>query len=146
MAPWFGLAAATRQAGHEVEMLDLVGAKDPESYIRETILSFQPDLIGVSVRNIDDQKMGKPIFLLEQAKEVVEICKAVSDAPIVLGGAGYSMFPESVLEDLTLIWEYRARAKWRFRPSWNGSSEGPTCQACPAYIYRAAASKGTVSL
>jgi len=91
------VAVATQQAGHEVEMLDLVGAKDPESYIRETVRSFQPELIGISVRNIDDQKMEKTVFLLEQAKEVVEICKSASDAPIVLGGAGYSMFPESVL-------------------------------------------------
>ena len=43
----------------------------------------------------------------------------------------------------TLIWEYRARAKWPFRPSWNGSSKGPTCQACPAFICRAAALKGS---
>ena len=65
--------------------------------MKKTIRLFLPELIGISVRNIDDQRMEKPVFLLEQAKEVVENCKAVSDAPIVLGGAGYSMFPESAL-------------------------------------------------
>jgi len=91
------VAAATRKAGHEVELLDLMDTKDLHASIRGTIHAFQPDLIGISVRNIDDQKMEKPVFLLEQAREVVRICKAVSDAPVVLGGAGYSMFPESAL-------------------------------------------------
>ena len=43
------VAAATRQAGHEVELLDLMGTKNPHSSIKETIRLFRPDLIGVSV-------------------------------------------------------------------------------------------------
>jgi radical SAM superfamily enzyme YgiQ (UPF0313 family) len=35
--------------------------------------------------------------LLEQVKEVISDCQSLSDAPIVLGGAGYSVFPESAL-------------------------------------------------
>ena len=64
------VAAATRQAGHEVEMVDLVDAKDPGSYIRETIQSFQPELIGVSVRNIDDQRMEKTFSCWSRQKKL----------------------------------------------------------------------------
>ena len=92
------VAAATRRAGHDVEMLDMMDSRNSESLIEDTIRSFLPELIGISVRNIDDQRMENPVFLLEQSKEVAQTCKAVSDAPIVLGGAGYSMFPESALE------------------------------------------------
>ena len=93
-------AAATQRAGHEVKILDLMDAENPRVTLGETIGAFQPDLIGISVRNIDDQSMEGSIFLLEQVRDVVRDCKAFSNALIVLGGAGYSMFPESALEYL----------------------------------------------
>ena len=90
------VAAATRNGGHDVRVLDLMAEDDSESLIRETIASFRPDVIGISVRNIDDQtKDGR--FLLDEVRRVVRDCRRLSDAPIVLGGAGYSIFPESVL-------------------------------------------------
>jgi radical SAM superfamily enzyme YgiQ (UPF0313 family) len=36
-------------------------------------------------------------FLLQEVKDVVAACRAHSQALIILGGAGYSIFPESVL-------------------------------------------------
>jgi len=65
-----------------------------------TIESFSPEIIGISVRNIDDQNMENPKFLLNQAKKVVAACRTISGAPLILGGAGYSIFPESVLQYL----------------------------------------------
>ena len=52
------------------------------------------------MRNIDDQSMDQGRFLLDQAKEVVRLCRESSASPIVIGGAGYSIFPESALEYL----------------------------------------------
>jgi len=49
------------------------------------------------VRNIDDQNMEEPRFFLDQVKGVISECQSFSRAPIVLGGAGYSIFPESTL-------------------------------------------------
>ncbi|MBU2027629.1 MAG: radical SAM protein [Proteobacteria bacterium] len=90
------VAAATRNGGHDVRVLDLMAEDDSESLIGETIASFGPDVIGISVRNIDDQtKDGR--FLLDEVRRVVRDCRRLSDAPVVLGGAGYSIFPESVL-------------------------------------------------
>jgi radical SAM superfamily enzyme YgiQ (UPF0313 family) len=94
------VAAATRQAGHEVRVLDLLAAPDAGDAIRRAVGDFRPEVIGISIRNIDDQNMKQPRFLLEGAKEAVSCCRNVSDAPIVLGGAGYSIFPESSLEFL----------------------------------------------
>lgn len=136
------VAAATRQAGHEVEMLDLVDAKDPEFYIGETIRLFQPDLIGVSVRNIDDQRMDKPIFLLEQAREVVEICKAVSDAAVVLGGAGYSMFPESVLAYLDVDMGIRGEGEMAFPALLERIERGADLSGTPGLYLRGRGAQG----
>jgi len=91
------VATATERAGHEVKLIDLMDQTDTLSAIRAAVEGFRPDIIGISVRNIDDQAMENTRFLLDQAKEVVADCRAVSDARIVLGGAGFSMLPEAVL-------------------------------------------------
>jgi radical SAM superfamily enzyme YgiQ (UPF0313 family) len=94
------VATAVEKAGHAVRLLDLLSIKDIPAALKDAICIDQPEVIGVSVRNIDDQIMDKGRFLLDQAKEVVRLCREFSAAPIVLGGAGYSIFPESALEYL----------------------------------------------
>ena len=94
------VATASRRAGHEVEFLDLMFQENPKSALHGRISSFRPDVVGISVRNIDDQSLEKPRFLLENVRPVVQWCKAASPAPIILGGAGYSIFPDAVLEYL----------------------------------------------
>ena len=91
------VAAAVRQAGHEVSFLDLLGQTEPESALQNVIRTFSPEVIGISVRNVDDQDMAVRQFLLEPVKNVVSTCRALTECPIVLGGAGYSMFPDAAL-------------------------------------------------
>ncbi|MFH1765700.1 MAG: radical SAM protein [Gemmatimonadota bacterium] len=91
------VAETTREAGHAVSMIDLMFEMDAEAVLEQAIIESRPDCIGISVRNIDDQNFENPNFLLKKVKEVVTACREMSGAPIVLGGAGYSMFPESAL-------------------------------------------------
>jgi radical SAM superfamily enzyme YgiQ (UPF0313 family) len=91
------VAAAARRAGHDCSFLDLLQQASPCDAVEARINTFCPDVIGISVRNIDDQRMQNPRFFLDQTRTVVERCRATSSAPIVLGGAGYSLFPEAVL-------------------------------------------------
>ena len=94
------VATATRKSGHDVAMVDLMTEEDTRSVLRGAIEGFRPDMIGISVRNIDDQNMENPRFLLDPVKEVVAGCRSLSKATIVLGGAGYSIFPDSALSFL----------------------------------------------
>ncbi len=94
------VAAACRKAGHEAVLLNLMFEGDAGETIRKCIEEFRPGVIGISVRNIDDQNMASPRFLLPAARDIVATCRGFSHAPIVLGGAGYSIFPESVLRYL----------------------------------------------
>ena len=91
------VAAATEQAGHEVRLLALASRATWEAAIENAISPQQPEVIGISVRNIDDQNMQCAHFLLAPFKELVALCLRVSRAAVVLGGAGYSIFPESAL-------------------------------------------------
>jgi radical SAM superfamily enzyme YgiQ (UPF0313 family) len=44
--------------------------------------------------------MARPTFLLDKVRPVVDACRQVSDAPVVLGGAGFTLFPGPVLAHL----------------------------------------------
>ncbi len=94
------VAAATRRAGHEVTVLDLLTAGDPGAAVRAAVAAARPEAIGISVRNIDDQDRQEPRFLAAQARDVVARCRAASPAPVVLGGAGYSICPHGLLDFL----------------------------------------------
>ena len=91
------VAQATRNAGHDVTMLDLMFEMDASAVLKKAIKEFRPECIGISVRNIDDQNIETPRFLLDKVKEVVTLCRDQVNVPVVLGGAGYSMFPENAL-------------------------------------------------
>ncbi len=91
------VAASVRAAGHQAVMLDLMTERDPRSAIEDAVREHQPDVIAISVRNVDDQCMQSPRFLLDQVTSVVAACRASSQAPLVLGGAGYSIFPAAAL-------------------------------------------------
>ena len=91
------VAVAARNAGHDVELVDLMTEENTQSVIKEAIEGFHPDIVGISVRNIDDQEMETPKFLLDEVKGVVTDFRNLSGVPIIVGGAGYSIFPEAAL-------------------------------------------------
>lgn len=91
------VAGAVRVAGHSVAMLDLRREADPRAAIARTVTDLRPNVIGISVRNVDDQCMERPRFLLADVAPVVAACREHSSAPVVLGGAGYSIFPGPAL-------------------------------------------------
>jgi hypothetical protein len=91
------VAAATERAAHNVRLLSLGASGEREFQIADAVLQFRPGVIGISARNIDDQNMQAPHLLLASLRELVAACRRDSDAPIVLGGAGYSIFPQPAL-------------------------------------------------
>ena len=111
------VAASTEEAGYQVSVLDLMVADDPYGALKEAIGRARPEIIGLSVRNIDDQNMQHPVFFLGQVKEMIQTCRSVSDAPIVLGGAGSACSPRAASSTLLLIWASRAKANRFSRPS-----------------------------
>ncbi|MGA9539020.1 MAG: radical SAM protein [Desulfobacterales bacterium] len=94
------VAAAADTQGHTVKMLNLMMQTDAQTALHEAIVDFNPEIIGISVRNIDDQKMENPRFLLGTVKEVVAQCRELSNVTIILGGAGFSIFPQATLDFL----------------------------------------------
>jgi radical SAM superfamily enzyme YgiQ (UPF0313 family) len=96
------VASAVKAAGHQVAGLDLMFSDDPGADTARAVADFGPDVVGVAIRNIDSQQMYDNKFYLPQVVPVVESIKAAADVPIVLGGAGFSIFPLECLEYLGL--------------------------------------------
>ena len=93
------IAEALTARHHSVKMIDCVGVKNIPLYLQETVADFRPDIIGISLRNIDDQTMHNTQFLYRYDREIITLARKLSDRPIILGGAGYSMFPDAILAD-----------------------------------------------
>ncbi len=84
---------------HKVRFLDLCFSPDCESDIRKTIRSFIPDIIGISIRNIDDTGGYDVRFLLKDVKEdVIDCCKKEFSGPIVIGGPAVGISGAEMLE------------------------------------------------
>jgi len=94
------VAASVQRAGYPVRVLNLQDQTEPLAAVQEIVEEFPPEVIGISVRNIDDQNRERPMFYLDSVKEIVSICRNTTRAIIVLGGAGYSIFPQSALDYL----------------------------------------------
>ena len=90
--------AALQNSGFETRMLNLLGEVDAKATIEAAIREFGPDAIGISVRNIDTQDIKNPGFMLDPVKSMVAWCRECSGAPVILGGAGYSIYPQAVLD------------------------------------------------
>jgi len=108
------VAAAVEEAGHETRILNLMRPEHVSRSLDDALLGFQPDVIGISVRNIDDQYRESPNFLLPPVRQVVQECRRLSPAPLVLGGPGYSIFPEEVLQYLQADYGIRGEGEHAF--------------------------------
>jgi hypothetical protein len=64
------VAASAQRAGHDVKFVDLLTASDFEPVIRKAVDEFNAQVIGISIRNIDDQVMNPTHFMLNQAKRM----------------------------------------------------------------------------
>jgi len=114
--PWpvipFGLCciatALETQGGHNVYFLDLCFSSNCAEDIQKAVREFVPDVIGISIRNIDDVGGYNCHFLLEDVKtDVIDYCKTEFSGPIVIGGPSVGISGREMLEYFDL--EYGVR-------------------------------------
>ncbi|MBI5583415.1 MAG: cobalamin B12-binding domain-containing protein [Deltaproteobacteria bacterium] len=94
------LAAVLESRGLTVKGTDLCFHPDWRAVLEQDLDSFRPDCIGLSIRNLDNVSYPRSIEYLPFIKEVVQVCRGRSSAPIVLGGAGFTLLPDRVLQYL----------------------------------------------
>ena len=97
------IAASLKEIGHEVRQLDpMVQPDDFFGAIKNGIETFDPDAIGVSIRNIDteDSFSSPDTWYLAGIKKIIDYIKSLSTKPIILGGPAFSIMPEPVMDYL----------------------------------------------
>jgi len=84
--------------GHEVQVIDLAFAADPEAALAEGLGSSSPEIIGFSLRNIDSSLYHDNVFFLEEAAGLISACRRICDARVVAGGSALLAGPREVAE------------------------------------------------
>ncbi len=102
------LAHYLDREGHQVEVIDLAFSPGPFVALRSALHSFDPQVAGFSVRNIDSGLYHDNTFFLDQAAEFISECRRCCEAKVVLGGVHPTILPEEVLShgaDLVVMGE-----------------------------------------
>jgi hypothetical protein len=94
------VAEALHAAGHSVTILDLFWEDNAKSAIRRFFRNTDYGLVGMTLRNTDDCTFSSRESFLSEFIDMAKAVRENSGAPIVLGGVGFSVMPEFVL-DLT---------------------------------------------
>lgn len=84
---------------HEVDAIDLNQFEDDQNLI-DQLVSFAPDVVGISLRNIDNTDTTDPRGFMGEYVDLVRIVREHTDAILVLGGSGFTIFPEQILDFL----------------------------------------------
>ena len=92
------VAAAIADA-HEVRIADMnvLGGHAP---LLKIIGEYGPDMIGISLRNIDNTDSSAPKGFVEACRRLIQAIRSESRASIVLGGSGLTIFPDKVMAAL----------------------------------------------
>jgi radical SAM superfamily enzyme YgiQ (UPF0313 family) len=95
------VASALDGAGHRVRFLDLCFASNPVASAKSAAAEFKPDIIGVSVRNIDNSDAIALRHYTPEARSVLQaLRRAAPGAKVIAGGAAFGVAPEALFRDL----------------------------------------------
>ncbi len=97
--PPIGLSiiAQSIEKKYEVKVYDAMF--DEGRSLPDLVASFNPDYIGCSIRNVDSMSVEAPDFFLETINQnIIKPLKKLTNAPIILGGSGYSIYPYEILD------------------------------------------------
>lgn len=130
------VAAAVRKAGHEVTVADLCFGNNPLADLGKQVDLFQADIVGLSIRNVDNAAYPRTVDYLEQHREVVDTLHALTDAPVVLGGSGFSIMPREYMAVLDGDWGIAGEGEQTFAALIDALALGWDPGAIPGVIGR----------
>jgi radical SAM superfamily enzyme YgiQ (UPF0313 family) len=127
------LNAALRRAGHDTRWVDYNIDSQPLSAV---LTEYRPDFVGVSVRNIDDVIIRKRETYFGGLEAITETVRSVNPCPVVLGGSGYSIFPERLLELTGADYGIQGDGEESFTALIAALTHGGDVKSIPSLVYR----------
>lgn len=89
------VAAHIDAASHPLQVLDLMFSEDAHTDVTQAVQRFQPEVIGLSLRNLDNQSYLNPLWHLPAVRALIDHLRSLSRATIVCGGPAFSILPEA---------------------------------------------------
>ena len=148
----FFIAGALRKNGYETLILPVLSpvfleqSTPDQGYgkeLREKIQAFDPDYIGYSFRNL--YNLGQPLartgsltdfFCVSQDAPVIEFIRTCSGAPIIGGGAAFSLAPELYMKTLPLDYGIQGEGDRLLVALLDMLDHGQNTDALPGLVYR----------
>lgn len=90
------LLGAMENTGHRVTHFDMLATGGADG-LRRLLTENRFDLIGVSIRNIDTVDSSVTEGCLAEIHSTINLIRELSDAKVVLGGPGFSIMPEDLM-------------------------------------------------
>lgn len=84
---------ALKSAGYVTRIWDVLA---DTAGLEAVAAEFQPDYIGLSLRNIDTVQCLNPHSFVPELVECCQRLRTVTKAPLILGGSGFSIFPKEL--------------------------------------------------
>lgn len=86
---------------HESTLVDLCFEEDPGGALARRLEEIAPDVVALGMRNIQSADYSGVGHSLAYYRELVQVIRGVTRAPIVLGGSGFSVMPQQLMRHLT---------------------------------------------
>jgi radical SAM superfamily enzyme YgiQ (UPF0313 family) len=93
------VAGALLAAGHQVQQFDWLAAGRDAGQLQRTIDAFDPEVVALSIRNVDrvDSLVeSTEAWELQEAREVVAWVRRFTKVPVLAGGSAVSVMPQEV--------------------------------------------------
>src|SRR5208337_2589800 len=127
------LNAALRRAGNDTHWIDsLAGAER----IEDVLTGYQPDVVGISVRNIDDVIIRKRETFYDNLSSLGETVRQKIKCPVVVGGSGFSIFPRELLALTGADYGFCGEGEAGFVSLLAALNNGHSFSGIPGLVYR----------
>jgi len=131
------LAAALELQGCQPLLLDLTWADDAESAVAAHFRDRSPDLVGFTLRNTDDCYLAGRYSCVPHARRIVSLLRRYTEAPLVVGGCGYSLWPELLLDELGADFGIAGDGEEAFPQLAHALARGAEVTKIPGLVFRA---------
>lgn len=95
------IAHAVESAGkYNVQVFDACFEENPQEAFKEKIKAFMPDVVGFSIRNVDNNAFPIAENYLPYYQSMMKVIRENCSAKVIVGGSAYTIFPEYFLNEL----------------------------------------------
>ena len=90
------IATSISKTNWDVQVLDMNVCQDPYESLFSSIEAFKPDVIGFSLRNIDNVDYDSFNYFYDELNTIIPILKSHCNF-LICGGAGFSIFAAKIM-------------------------------------------------